>query len=191
MAAAPTLTTPRLVLSAFEERFFSERYVGWLNDPEVVRFSENRHHRHSLASCREYVGSFDDGPNYLWAIVTREDPAEHIGNINTYVDEANSLGDVALLVGEKTAWGKGYGGEAWTAICDFLLRGVGLRKVSAGTLSPNAGMLAIMKRVGMQPDGVRRSHYVVDGEPVDLVHVALFREAWLARHPRSPFEGQA
>lgn len=36
----------------FADRHLTERYVGWLNDPAVVRYSEQRHSRHTLWSRR-------------------------------------------------------------------------------------------------------------------------------------------
>lgn len=153
----------------------TDRYVGWLNDPEVVRFSEQRHRRHSRASAEAYMRSFEGTPHYFWAILTK-DQSMHVGNINAYVDAANGVADIGVLIGEKAVWGRGYGGEAWTAVCRFLLEEEGMRKVTGGTLSANAGMLAIMRRAGMLPDGVRLRHAVVDGQAVDMVHMALFRD---------------
>ena len=51
-----------------------------------------------------------------------------------------------------------------------------MRKISAGTLSVNQGMLAIMNNCGMASDGIRKRHRLVDGEAVDVVHMALFAE---------------
>lgn len=175
MAHSRPLDTPRLTLEPFAERHLSDRYVGWLNDPEVVRFSEQRHRTHSRESAAAYLRSFEGTPHYFWAVLTRDAQPVHIGNINAYVDPVNGVADIGVLIGDKTVWGCGYGGEAWIAICRFLLDS-GLRKVTGGTLASNLGMMAIMRRAGMSPDGVRRRHAVVDGEPVDMVHMALFRD---------------
>ena len=56
----------------------------------------------------------------------------------------------------------------------FLLDEVGLRKVWAGTMATNAGMLKIMKNSGMISDGVRRREYMWEGKEVDLVYMATF-----------------
>jgi RimJ/RimL family protein N-acetyltransferase len=44
-------------------------------------------------------------------------------------------------------------------------------------------MLAVMTGVGMQQDGIRREEYSWEGRYVDLVHMALFREAWIEKYP--------
>jgi RimJ/RimL family protein N-acetyltransferase len=171
----PAIETARLRLEPFAARHLTRRYVAWLNDPEVVRFSEQRHRRHTIESAAEYVRSFDGSASRLWAIEVPGRGEPHIGNISAAVDAANGVADVGVLIGERSAWGQGYGSEAWTAVCRFLLQQAGVRKVTGGTVSLNLGMLAIMRRAGMQPDGVRARHLVVDGREADVVHMALFR----------------
>ena len=113
MAAAPTLETNRLKLVSFAEGHLTKRYIGWLNDPEVVRYSEQRHRTHTADSCRRFVATFADGPSHLWAIVAKDAGLGHIGNVNSAVDAPNRTADVAILIGEKKAWGRGFGAEAW------------------------------------------------------------------------------
>jgi RimJ/RimL family protein N-acetyltransferase len=169
------IETARLQIVPFSEAFLTDRYVGWLNDPQVTRYSEQRHRRHTLESCREYLESFRGTPHFFWAIC--EKPGlEHIGNINAYVDERHQIADVGILIGERGAQGRGLGGEAWSAVCDFLLRSRGMRKVTAGTIEPNAPMLAVMKRAGMKADGRRPRHMLWEGREVDMIQAALFRD---------------
>lgn len=176
MATAPILETPRLRLFPFGDKHLTARYVGWLNDPEVVRFSEQRHRRHTLGSCRAYLRAMVRSPNLFWAIEARDPDLGHIGNVTAYVDPPNELADVAIMIGERRCWGRGYGSEAWTAVCDHLLSGGGMRKITAGTLAPNKGMLAVMRKSGLVEDGRRRRHYLVDGKEVDMIYAARFRD---------------
>lgn len=170
------IATRRLTIVPFGKAHVTSRYVGWLNDPEVVRYSEQRHKHHTLASCRAYWKSFQGTPNFFWALLTKEVPPTHIGTMTGYVDEANGVADVGILIGERGSWGKGFGLEAWQAVCSWLLDDQGVRKVTAGTVATNKAMIAIMERSGMVADGVRKSHYLVDGKPVDVVHMALFKK---------------
>jgi ribosomal-protein-alanine N-acetyltransferase len=176
MAKSHDIRTKRLVISPFEGVHLNDKYVEWLNDPEVVRFSEQRHLKHTLESCRAYWRSFSESPNYFWAIEEVEKTMGHIGNMNAYVNQNNSVADVGILIGEKKAWNKGYGFEAFSAVCRFLLRELGLRKVSAGTMALNLPMLRIMERLGMKEDGCRERHYLFNGKEVDLIHMALFKD---------------
>jgi len=181
------IVTPRLRITPFAEQYLTLRYVGWLNDPEIVKFSDQRFIEHTLASCREYWQSFTNSPNFFWAIICRDSELGHIGNINAYVDIQHSVADVGILVGERRAWAKGYGLEAWLAVCEYLFRVGNVRKITAGTLSVNVGMLKIMERAGMIDDGRRRRQHLWNGEPVDVIYAALFRDDWIDRYPQGPF----
>lgn len=177
MAESPVLPSARLRLVPFGEPFLTERYLGWLNDPEVMRFSQRRYQRHTRESALGYLAGFSHSPHYFWAIVRNDGERPHIGNIAAHVDPAHGLADISILVGERDAWGAGYGTEAWRTVCEFLLRDLRMRKVTGGTLASNAGMLRIMQRCGMQDDGRRKRHYLVDGASVDVVYMALFNDA--------------
>jgi [ribosomal protein S5]-alanine N-acetyltransferase len=176
VAEGPILYTQSLRIVPFSETFLTTRYVGWLNDPEVVRFSEQRHKTHTLDSCRDYWLSFSGTPHLLWAIVASEGSLGHIGNVSAYVDQENLLADVGILIGEKRAWRKGNGLEAWSAVCDYLLKRRGMRKVTAGTPAVNKGMLKIMQQTGMVLDGRRHRHYIFEGKEVDINYYAIFQE---------------
>lgn len=175
MVESPPICSKRLRISPFREEFLSPRYVGWLNDPDIVRYSEQRHRVHTLESCRAYWASFKDSPNHFWAVEEVGEHLGHIGNMTAYVDEDNLVADVGILIGEKTLHGRGYGLEAWQAVCRFLLENRGMRKLCAGTLSVNEAMLKIMKRAGMIEDGRRIRHYLFQNREVDIVYMALFR----------------
>lgn len=183
MAQSPVLETRRCRLEPFGQAHLTERYVGWLNDPEVVRYSEQRHRRHDLASCRAYVQSYVESPHYLWAVMARDPALGHIGNINAYVDQPNATADLGILIGEKAVWGKGYGAEAWIAVCTFLFRDRGLRKLTAGTVAENRGMLGIMRKAGMREEGRRLRQIVLDGREVDMIYVGVFRDDFRPADP--------
>lgn len=182
------IETPRLRIIRFTLQQLTLRYVAWLNDPLVVQYSEQRHSKHTIESCRQYMESFEGTPHFFWAILLKGPQGEHIGNINAYVDRPNSVADVGILIGEKSRWGRGYGLESWMGVCDYLLRVRGIRKVTAGTIAANEAMRAIMRKAGMVDDGARARQYLWGHQEVDAVYAALFREEWLARHPNGPFE---
>ena len=181
MARSPVIRTKRLSITPFSKRHLTERYVGWLNDSELMRFSEQRYKMHTLESCNAYWQSFEESPNYFWAILTNDEPLSHIGSATAYVDKINKIADVGILIGESEANGKGYASEAFKVICDFLLSNTKLRKVTAGTISLNEAMLKVMKKAGMVQDGVRVRHFLCENKEVDIIHMALFRKECMSK----------
>lgn len=168
-----SMETSRLHLVPFSELYLTDLYVSWLNDPEVVKNSEQRFSRHTLQSCGAYVRSLQENGHYLWAIVEKNAPDKHIGNISASIDRRNSLAEIRILIGDKKSWGRGYGAEAWVAVLDYLFS-ENIRKVIAGTLSTNPAMLRILKNSGMTVEGVCVKQYLFDGNEVDMILVAKF-----------------
>jgi len=178
---SPDIRTPHLLMTAFSERYLSPRYVGWLNNPDVTRFSEQRHGRHTMESCRAYLKSFENTPNHFWALLETDRDFLHIGNLNAYVDPMNETADVGILIGETSAWGKGYAAEAFEAVIAYLIEEQDLRKVTAGTLSANTQMMRVMEKAGMIEDGIRKGHYLWNGTETDAIHMAVFRDQWVRK----------
>lgn len=169
------IPTQRLRLVPFSSEHLTPRYISWLNDQEVMKFSEHRHETNTLATGRAYWQSFQGTNNFLWAIEARDSTLGHIGTMTAYLDIINEVADMGIMIGNRLAWGKGYGLESWQALGRWLLEEAGVRKITAGTMADNKAMLAIMNKAGMVPDGVRKAQVLLDGQPVDIVYSALFK----------------
>jgi RimJ/RimL family protein N-acetyltransferase len=132
-----------------------KQQVAWLNDPEVVKYSEQRHRSHDYASQHKYIEGFHP-PSMLRLITTGN---QLIGSITAHVDEHNLVADMGILIGDKSKWGQGYGTEAWIAMIERLF-GLGIRKIEAGCMECNQGMIHIFKKSGMLLEGCREHHFM-------------------------------
>lgn len=176
MAATVQVLGPRLKLEPFLESSLNPEYLGWLNDPEVTRFSNQRFRTHTPESARSYVASFADTVNLLLAI-RLADSGRMIGTISAYVSEPHRTADMGLMIGDRACWGRGYGLEAWSSLMGHLLGPLGLRKVTGGTVRANVGMRTIMERSGMHLEAVRRRQEIVDGVEEDVLYFSRFRDS--------------
>jgi RimJ/RimL family protein N-acetyltransferase len=138
--------------------------VAWLNDPEIVRYSEQRHTKHTVEGQVQYIKSFDHPSRFLMMIFNDQ----IIGTMTAHVDEANSVADVGIMIGDKAMWGKGLGFEAWKGLCDHLLEN-GVRKIEAGAMSENRAMVAIFRSYKMVYEGRRFGHFQLGKDICDLV----------------------
>ncbi len=168
------MTTKRLRLEPFGPHHVTPRYVGWLNDKQVVRYSRQRLQSHTEADCRRFLASFGNSANLFWAIVVAAGDA-HIGNITVDVEPHDRVAAVNIIVGETGVWGKGYGFEAFDAACTQLLGPLGMRKVYAGTMATNAPMLRLMEKAGLIEEARFRGHYFWEGQAIDKVFAGKFR----------------
>jgi len=170
----PAIKTERLRLYAPYHRTFDiERQVDWLNDKQVVKYSEQRHHQHTWDTQWKYLCSFDHVSSHIWEI-SHDYAGRHgrydypIGTITVYRDLVNKAADIGLMIGNREVWGSGYGCEAWEAVMGFLFAD-NVQKIEAGTVSGNDAMLKIMLKSGMVPEGIRRNRIIIDGTPRDVL----------------------
>jgi len=167
------LTTERLLLRPFESTDIDERYLGWLQDPEVTRFSNQRFRQHTMESCFTYQRSFSGNSNTFLLLEHRADNVQ-IGTMTIYRAANHGTADIGLMVGNKTYWRQGLGLEAWRVVLQALLREPVIRKVTGGTARPNSGMVKIMEQSGMTLEAVRSQQELIEGQSVDLLYYARF-----------------
>lgn len=170
--STPILDRPPLRLVPFGLAHLTKDYIGWLNDPEVMRFSEQRHRQHTKSSSRAYVDGVAAKSDELWAIEILAADNRHIGNVSVNYDRNNGLADIGILIGATSCQGKGYGLVAWSVVLEYLKADQTLRKITGGCLVSNIAMVRIMQRSGMIADGCRPSHYLQENCPVDVVYFA-------------------
>ena len=147
------------------------KVVRWLNDPDVVRYSEQRHRKHTAVFQKAYIEMMTKHRHKYMEIHKN---GSVIGTISAQVDANNDVADVGIMIGEKTLWGKGYGAEAWKAFCDYLL-GNGIRKIEAGCMSINFGMMHICRKTGMYYEGRKHAHFLMGDDTVDVLYYGRFQ----------------
>lgn len=167
------LLSPRLRLRPFHLTDISANYISWLNDAYVTRFSNQRFQHHTFDSCSGYLKTFAGSVNSFLLIERREDQ-QSIGTSTVYRDINHGTANIGLLIGERSSWGQGFGGEAWQVVLEAVLLESDMRKVSGGTARLNQAMVRIMEQSGMNLEAVFSDHELIDGHPVDILHYTKF-----------------
>jgi [ribosomal protein S5]-alanine N-acetyltransferase len=170
----PVLRGTNISLREFCEADISDRYLGWLTDPEVNEYSQRRHARPVLrADALAYLHSLRQDEIIL-AIV--DDRAGHVGNIKYGpVDWINRRADISILIGERSVWGKGVGAEAVQLVTKFLFDEMDIHRVEAG--SNNPAFLRLVEKLGWRIEGVLRDRIRMPEGFRDHTLVALLRAA--------------
>jgi len=160
-------------LRSFRKSDITDHYVSWLNDDEVVKYSNQRFLTHTIDSSKKYLYSFSNTRN-LYMAIKDVSTKELYGSITAYVQPNHGTADIGLMIGNKKSWGKGIGSEAWKLMMDFLLMQSDIRKVTGGTMACNIGMIKIMKKNSMIHEATKKSHEFLDGVPVDILYFYKF-----------------
>lgn len=158
----PTLFTEDLIL--LPATTASEHQVSMLNDPSNTRFSEQRHRTHSRQSCQEYLDTFN---GHVWEMQFGKTKS-FVGMISAGIDEVNNVAEMSIML-DYYDQNLGYGTQAWEVVCDWLFQS-GIRKIEAGTMAVNTGMIRVLEKLGFSVEGTRPKHFLLDGKEVDLVY---------------------
>ncbi len=177
-----TLETERFRLRSLEEADASERYLGWLEDPEVAQFLNARHDETSTESLRAFIRRHDNRRDFLLGIFAR-DGGLHIGNCSAQCNLTDRTARLGVLIGDRGYWGRGRGAvaEARTAFLDFLFGPLGMEKAYGPVYARNIPAIFNYKLLGFGHEATLRSHVVCQGERMDVLIFAMFRDDWLAR----------
>jgi [ribosomal protein S5]-alanine N-acetyltransferase len=156
-------------LVPFSQEFITNQYIGWLNNKELMKFSEQRHNDHTQKSCTDYYLSFENSDNLLYAILNND--KEHVGNVNAYVDPINQVADIGIIVGETRC---GYGYLAWKEMMRILFSEKRIRKITAGAMEINKPMIKVFIKSGMKYEYKKRKNFIHNNQFIDLVGYSIF-----------------
>jgi ribosomal-protein-alanine N-acetyltransferase len=165
----PPLSTFNLVLMPYQQRLLRQQHVDWLNDKELMKYSEQRHRKHTMETQREYLWTFPK-TSHIWLIEFGPPPVPElraIGTITAYIDQPNKVANMGILLGEEKGYGHGL--AAWSAVMEFLFAD-GIRKVEAGCMAVNEPMRLLATKAKMNVEGVIPEHYLFEGKPCDLIN---------------------
>ena len=143
----------RVTLRPFGIEQMTTRYLGWLNDPEVNRWSRRSEMGNiDEVAARAYLKSLVDDERILGIHLAGDG---HIGNIKFGpIDWANSRTDISIVIGERHVWGRGVGAEAVYLVSQYLFETLGLNRLDAGSCNP--AFVKMVQNIGWRVEGVLR-----------------------------------
>ena len=154
-------------LVKFKKKFITKAMISWLNDKNLMRYSEQRFFKHTRASCIKFYSDNLRSNNLYYAIF---DENRHIGNIRVVVDKFNSVADIGILIAYQN---HGYGNIAWKKIMNILVK-KGVRKITGGAMITNKAMIKIFTNHRMKLEFRKIKHFKLQSSYVDLVSYYYF-----------------
>lgn len=162
-----------VVLASFERRDITDFYIDWLNDKEVVKYSNQRFINHTHSSCSVYYESFLHSDNLFLKVLDKSD-GTFIGTVTCFYAVPHFTVDVGILIGDKSRWGQGIGTDSWLTVIDWLRTRSCVRKITAGALDQNLAMINLFNKAGMELEAVREKQEYFEGQARDLLFFRLF-----------------
>lgn len=175
----PELTGGTVVLAQLDETYFEPAWQA-LQEPETSRLT-GTHTKFTENQIRKWLASrpgLEDRADY--AILRKEDRG-YLGDVVlSDIHEGNRSAAFRIALTGPDVFGKGYGTEATKLILDFAFDVVGLHRVSLEVFDFNPRAQRVYEKCGFVREGVQREALWWDGEPHDVIAMAV-----LASDPRS------
>lgn len=168
------IATPRLSLRSLTATDATDDYLGWMRDPRVNRYLESRFGSFSHESLACFIADCNANPSLLLLGITVREGGRHIGNIKLGpIDRHHRLGDIGLLIGDPSAWGKGYAREAIAGLSAHALGPLDLHKLTASYYEANIGSEKAFLGAGWNIEGIRPQHFLCEGSWQGCKQVSL------------------
>jgi RimJ/RimL family protein N-acetyltransferase len=109
-----------------------------------------------------------------------DERVDYIGTVELY-DLRGSEATLGIIIGERSHWSRGYGGDAMRALLAYAFEELGLERVRLHTFGDNERAQAAFRKVGF----VERQRLTGQRGRID-VHMTLLRAAWFERRGAPP-----
>ena len=152
----------------------SEEYLSWLNNYEVVKYTESRFFPQSIKEIEDYILSCNNSSNVTFAIVDNQSNL-HIGNIKLgNISWIHRYADIGLIIGNTNFWGKGVATEAIGLVTQYAFNRLNLRRIIAGVYVTNTNSIKAFEKNGFLISHREKSKYFFEGEYIDAIILEKF-----------------
>lgn len=175
----------RVTLRAITEDDLPD-YVVWFNDPEVVQFTSLCPGTITLEGEQEWFAriSAADVRERHWAI---EAEGRHIGNCALMPHATQAQASFGIIIGDKSAWGKGYGTAALQEVLRIAFAEMKLHRVHLTVFPENERGRRCYAKCGFREEGYHREAFCKGEVWRDVIAMAILSSEWEARVPRNCF----
>lgn len=146
---ALAFTGERLTLRTLHAEDATPLYAGWLNDPEVNLFLATK--EATVNSVRAFIEEKNAQENALFFGIFLKEDGKHIGTIKLEpIELEEKRATIAIMIGDKKQWGKGYAAEAMQLLIDWCFQELGCQEVNLGVIAKNTSAIRLYEKLGFE-----------------------------------------
>lgn len=170
------ISGPRLSLRKLSKDDASKKYLDWMNDQCVQRYTRRRGRRMTMKNLKSFlINSAKSEDKHLAIVITKEN--KHIGNIFIiFLDKPSKYGELTVMIGDRDEWGKGYAQEAIALAVELSFKQLGLYRLEAN--SSNPAFNDLIKKVGWTFEGYARQAFLENNKFYDVWRWSILKPEW-------------
>ncbi|MBS1966197.1 MAG: GNAT family N-acetyltransferase [Chloroflexi bacterium SZAS-1] len=150
-------------------------YARWFSDLELTTYLGGPGNSFLLEHEQEWFEHMVKDQRKMFSIVVREGQ-RMIGNIGfNRIEEHKQIAELGIAIGDKSAWGQGYGTEALRLLCDYGFTFLSLHTIYLWYSEFNTRGRQAYVKAGFKDAGRLRGGELFDGQHYDRVLMDLTR----------------
>ena len=160
------ICSDNIALKVLKVDDISDNYISWLNDYEVVKFSEQRYRTHDFEDVQRFViEKYNSSIDLLFGIYYQK---KHIGNIKLgSIDMHNNVADISYFIGDRDYWNKGIGTEIVKSLTLYGFQNLNLHKIIAYCNPENKSSEKVLIKAGYNIEGIRKEQLFFEEKRLD------------------------
>lgn len=175
------LKTRRFALRSLKPADASQRWIGWLKDPDVMGPLNAPLRAWTAQELMAHIAHADNNERYLIGIFDLASDVQ-IGLFMVDVDPFHRRANFNIVIGEKSWWGKGVVNETRGALLDEFFDNRGIEKATGMPFARNFPAVFNYKAQGWRHEGTLRGHCLstAGGSRLDQYQFGLTKNEWRA-----------
>jgi len=150
--------------------------MGWFADQEVTRKLSVKFPP-SLEQERAWLTQAAEAAGTVFWIIEHEGRPVGTTGIDL-IDWANQHGTTGIVIGDRSLWGRGIGGEVMRVRADYAFTQLPLRKLKSAFIEGNEASRRAQLAAGYREVGRLREELFRNGRWLDHVLTELLRSDW-------------
>jgi diamine N-acetyltransferase len=161
----------------------------WANDPEI-RALTGEVLPMGEAAASEFLQHVRTEHDRVWFAVVLTEDDRVVGEAGLLrMFHAWRTTDLTIILGDPSAWGKGYGSQAIRLLLDYAFGFLNFHRVALGVVGFNERALRFYESVGFRREGVQRDGYFHAHRYHDFVLMSILEDEYRATPPRPASSG--
>jgi ribosomal-protein-alanine N-acetyltransferase len=169
----PFIYGQNIYLRELRESDLDGPWYSWFNDSEVTTFQNKGVFPNTREKQKAYYNSLLTGNNtdVVFAII-EESSNKHIGNVGLHkIDWIHRSAELGIVIGDKDAWGKKYGKEAWKLVSGYGIQVLNLHRIYAQIMEGNVASCKSAEAAGFKQEGLITDAFFKNGK---YLHVRYY-----------------
>jgi RimJ/RimL family protein N-acetyltransferase len=156
--------------------------TAWANDPDIRGLTGDVTPT-AHAAQEAFLDKAANDPHRLWLVIVRRQDHRLIGETGLLrMFPAWRTTDLSIIIGDQTAWGKGYGSETIYLMLDHAFGYLNMHRVAIGVVGSNERAVRFYEKAGFVREGVQRDGYYYNHAYQDFVMMSILEDEFRARY---------